>query len=52
MGKLRVVVKVNFTGVGDGNPELINKTGWVSSEDQKTLSYISINRTKKAKMQR
>ena len=46
-GKTTVVGKVNFTGVGDGNPELINKTGWVSSEDQKTLSYtISINRTK------
>ena len=48
-GKTRVVGKVNFTGVGDGNPELINKTGWVSSEDQKTLSYtISINRTKES----
>ena len=48
-GKTRVVGKVNFTGVGDGNPELISKTGWVSSEDQKTLSYtISINRTKES----
>ena len=48
-GKTRVVGKVNFTGVGDGNPELIDKTGWVSSEDQKTLSYtISINRTKES----
>lgn len=48
-GKTRVVGKVNFTGVGDGNPKLISKTGWVSSEDQKTLSYtISINRTKES----
>ena len=48
-GKTRVVGKVNFTGVGDGNPKIINKTGWVSSEDQKTLSYtISINRTKES----
>ena len=46
-GKTTVVGKVNFTGVGDGNPVLFSKTGWVSSEDQKTLSYtISINRTK------
>ena len=48
-GKTQVVGKVNFTGVGDGNPELFSKTGWVSSEDQKTLSYtISINRTKES----
>ena len=46
-GKTTVVGKVNFTGVGDGNPVLFSKTGWVSNEDQKTLSYtISINRTK------
>ena len=45
-GKTTVVGKVNFTGVGDGNPVLFSKTGWVSNEDQKTLSYtISINRT-------
>ena len=48
-GKTQVVGKVNFTGVGDGNPVLFSKTGWVSSEDQKTLSYtISINRTKES----
>ena len=48
-GKAQVVGKVNFTGVGDGNPVLFSKTGWVSSEDQKTLSYtISINRTKES----
>ena len=48
-GKTQVVGKVNFTGVGDGNPKLFSKTGWVSSEDQKTLSYtISINRTKES----
>ena len=48
-GKTQVVGKVNFTGVGDGNPVLLSKTGWVSSEDQKTLSYtISINRTKES----
>ena len=47
--KTQVVGKVNFTGVGDGNPVLFSKTGWVSSEDQKTLSYtISINRTKES----
>ena len=48
-GKTQVVGKVNFTGVGDGNPELFSKTGWVSSEDHKTISYtISINRTKES----
>ena len=48
-GKTQVVGKVNFTGVGDGNPVLLSKTEWVSSEDQKTLSYtISINRTKES----
>ena len=48
-GKTQVVGKVDFTGVGDGEPELLSKTGWVSSEDQKTLSYtISINRTKES----
>ena len=48
-GKTQVVGKVNFTGVGDGNPVLFSKTGWVSSENKKTLSYtISINRTKES----
>ena len=48
-GKTQIVDKVNFTGVGDGNPELFSKTGWVSNAEQNILSYtISINRTKES----
>ena len=41
--------KVNFTGVGEAKPELFSKTGWISNEEQRILSYsISINQTKES----
>ena len=48
-GKVYDAGKVNFTGVGEAKPELFSKTGWVSNEEQRTLSYsISINQTKES----
>jgi len=46
-GKVYNAGKVNFTGVGEAKPVLFSKTGWVSNEEQRILSYsISINQTK------
>ena len=46
-GKVYNAGKVNFTGVGEAKPELFSKTGWISNEEQRILSYsISINQTK------
>ena len=46
-GKVYNAGQVNFTGVGEAKPELFSKTGWISNEEQRILSYsISINQTK------
>ena len=48
-GKVYNAGKVNFTGVGEAKPELFSKTGWISNEEQRILSYsISINQTKES----
>ena len=43
----KVAGKVSFTGIGDGNPELLTKTSWVNSGNHKEVQYtISVNRNK------
>lgn len=43
----KIVGKVSFKGIGDGNPKVLNKTSWVDSSNFKTIYYIiSINQTK------
>ena len=45
--KTIIAGKVTFTGVGNGNPNLLKKTSWVHSDDPKTISYgISVNQLK------
>ena len=43
----KVAGKITFKGIGDGNPRLLTKTGWVDNTDYKTVEYtISVNRTR------
>ena len=45
--ELKIGGKVNFKGIGDGNPKVLTKTSWVNSDNHKKVSYtISVNRTK------
>ena len=46
-GQTKIGGKVDFKGVGDGNPSTLKKTSHVHTDDPRTISYaLSINQTK------
>ena len=46
-GKTTIGGKVDFKGVGDGNPNELKKTSWVHSDNPRIITYgISINQKK------